>query len=663
MFGKSRSVSRSITTLAVICIISVAAAGGLVALYMDIELKRDIAELKRTAGGKIATLGIESHFNMVSRIARNIMLGSNITKDLARYDESIRAMESYFADLRVSAVDAEDTKLIDESHKLVMEYLNVAYVFCKGLGAVPPEERGESYKQFGKVATPVAEKARVHFTAIVNHKDEQYRKLTAEIQVRQVLVLQVCLGLVLLLAMVCASMAWRVARSVNKPLGEVTDYTRRVAKGERYAVDSSGYPEELRILADCMGSMVHEMQAFTRGVLVSLPMPAMLSNLEGQVEWWNSALISLMGTSPVRGTVSLEDVTGSAQTVELCRKAGESGQTEKKEVRFPNGNSAQVTCAPFKDAEGNLRGMLTTCFDTTAIRAEHAETEKRSVVLAQLALDAGQSEAMVHGILNTMEGRIRETSVQAVGQQTMMEDVAHAVGMLNSSVKDVASHAASAVVLADEARATAGEGAVVVDQSIAAISRVNSQADTLSTDMERLTTHAADIGRILGVINDIADQTNLLALNAAIEAARAGEAGRGFAVVADEVRKLAEKTMNATTEVHGFVKAIQDSSEKSRTTVQGTTEGLKEATNLVGDVQHALERIATQAASSADSIRGIATTTEEQSAVSQRVMAGAEGAAAAVAETAHTMQSLVDAVHDLETEMNGLGKIITTMSS
>ena len=179
--------------------------------------------------------------------------------------------------------------------------------------------------------------------------------------------------------------------------------------------------------------------------------------------------------------------------------------------------------------------------------------------------------------------------------------------------------------------------------------------------MAQLDEHARAISQIMGVISDIADQTNLLALNAAIEAARAGEAGRGFAVVADEVRKLAEKTMASTQDVGRAIKAIQESTEQSVAAVDTVVTVIKEATKLAGDSGQALKEIVSEAEVTADQVNSIATASEEQSAASEEINQSILQCNDMTAQIAAASHEAAKAVAELARETQGLAQLINEM--
>jgi len=218
-----------------------------------------------------------------------------------------------------------------------------------------------------------------------------------------------------------------------------------------------------------------------------------------------------------------------------------------------------------------------------------------------------------------LRGEAKEVSLGAEEQKTCIDDTAASVSVMVDSTVAVAKSAEIAADAAEQARNQATDGATVVDDSVAAIGEVSTLTKELTTNMAELGRQAESIGQVMTVITDIADQTNLLALNAAIEAARAGEAGRGFAVVADEVRKLAEKTMTATREVGQVIKAIQKGTFDNIRHMDQASEAVTKATSLAGQSRAALGEIVRLSGDAATQVASIAGASDEQVAASERI--------------------------------------------
>ena len=293
-------------------------------------------------------------------------------------------------------------------------------------------------------------------------------------------------------------------------------------------------------------------------------------------------------------------------------------------------------------------------------QAEAASREAQSKTEAMLAAadKLEQVGSVVSSASTELSAQIEQSDRGAAESAQRLSEAATAMNEMNATVQEVAKNAGSASNASAETKQKAEAGAEVVAKAVRSIDQVHQMSLELKDDMTQLNGHAQDITRIMGVISDIADQTNLLALNAAIEAARAGEAGRGFAVVADEVRKLAEKTMASTQDVGNAIKAIQESTAKSMTGVDQAVERIGEATELAGQSGAALEEIVTTVEATGDQVNAIATASEEQSAASEEINQSIVQVNDMSRQTAEAMGEAAKAVSELAAQAQTLTELI-----
>jgi methyl-accepting chemotaxis protein len=209
-------------------------------------------------------------------------------------------------------------------------------------------------------------------------------------------------------------------------------------------------------------------------------------------------------------------------------------------------------------------------------------------------------------------------------QQDQTAQVSAAVEEMSQSVVEVAKKSAEASGTAQDSGKQAAGGGEVVQRTVTEIKAIASQVGESAVAVSNLGKRSEQIGQIIGVINDIADQTNLLALNAAIEAARAGEHGRGFAVVADEVRKLAERTTQATEEVAKSIREIQNETGVAVQKIQAGSASVNTGVQLAEEAGQSLRAIVASSTNVQSMVQSIAAAAEEQSAASEQIARSVE---------------------------------------
>ncbi len=204
-------------------------------------------------------------------------------------------------------------------------------------------------------------------------------------------------------------------------------------------------------------------------------------------------------------------------------------------------------------------------------------------------------------------------------QNNEIEQAATAVNEMTSAVEEVARNAVSTSEASRDATTSASDGRDLVMETVSAIERMSGDVQSTADLIGHLAAESRDIGKVLDVIRGLADQTNLLALNAAIEAARAGEAGRGFAVVADEVRALAHRTQQSTSEIERMIGSIQGGTEQAVDSMRNSTERAESTLNIAKGAGMALETINGAIVQINERNLVIASAAEEQAQVAREV--------------------------------------------
>ena len=381
----------------------------------------------------------------------------------------------------------------------------------------------------------------------------------------------------------------------------------------------------------------------------------------GLLAWTLAHLI----TGPLRKSVDFAGMVAAGnldRTLDICQK-DEVGRLADALNSMVGTLSQRIRDAAAATEEAQRRQAEATRAMSEAEKArKEAEQAKRQGMLDA----AARLESVVAGVSKASEelaNQVRQASLGAQEQAARISETATAMEEMNSTVLEVARNAGTTAEASNQARDKAAAGSSEVQKVVAGMATINSGAEELRAEMEDLSRKAESIGTILNVISDIADQTNLLALNAAIEAARAGEAGRGFAVVADEVRKLAEKTMQATAQVGQAIRGIQDGTAKNMAKVENTVRMVDDVTALANNSVMALSEIVSLVDSESDQIRAIATASEEQSATSEEINRSIEEVSRIASETASAMQASDEVVLNLGQQAQELDNLIREMKS
>ncbi len=288
--------------------------------------------------------------------------------------------------------------------------------------------------------------------------------------------------------------------------------------------------------------------------------------------------------------------------------------------------------------EGEYRGNYKNLQDHTRLLGESLE-KVISEVRESVEVTASSSTE-ISASIEQMAAGAQEQSAQAI-------EVAGAVEEMAKTIMETTKNTGALADAAKESRRIAGEGGDVIGQTIEGMDRIAQVVKMSSEKIQRLGKSSSEIGEIIQVIDDIADQTNLLALNAAIEAARAGEQGRGFAVVADEVRRLAERTTKATKEIAEMIQRIQAETGEAVGAIDAGNAEVERGKKLADKAGEALREIVQGSDKVADLVSQVAAASEQQSTAAEQISRNIEGISSVSSESASGTQQIANAANDL----------------
>ena len=279
---------------------------------------------------------------------------------------------------------------------------------------------------------------------------------------------------------------------------------------------------------------------------------------------------------------------------------------------------AQALEAAEEVAEGNLTRPITVDGNDEAGRLLAAMAKMQHKLRDTLQRIAG-SATQLASAAEELNAVTDESARGLTQQNNEIEQAATAVNEMTSAVEEVARNAVSTSEASRNATTSAGDGRDLVQETVSAIERMSTDVQATASLIGDRANESRDIGKVLDVIRGLADQTNLLALNAAIEAARAGEAGRGFAVVADEVRALAHRTQQSTSEIERMIGSIQTGTEHAVDSMRNSTERAESTLNIARGAGLSLDTINTAIVEINERNLVIASAAEEQAQVAREV--------------------------------------------
>ncbi len=524
---------------------------------------------------------------------------------------------------------------------------------------------------FANTTLPTLKDLQKHFTELRGTLEQISVTAAKESEAVQSKAINYLIGIAIIAILGTIAFILSFVRGILNPIAAISQYTQDclIGKPSTLNIDQN---DEVGIMARNLKALqvsLDEQLAYSKGILTGITVPCSVFSPEDKTVFTNQEMFELLERpgriEDVIGLTSSEYIFNDKDKPTASTTALRENRTIHAERNFTNFKGREVnvmiSSSPFYDEKKNLLGTLAIWMDISDLKNQQKAIEENTARIVQVAQSAQDVAHNVSAASTEIAAQTDKSSDGARVQNQCVAEAVNTMAAMNDMVVNVAESASSASHTAAEAMSKAQEGSSVMTKMTESFQHVETYTGNVKLSMDNLGKQTEGVGAIIRVITDIADQTNLLALNAAIEAARAGEAGRGFAVVADEVRKLAEKTMQATSEVSAVIAGIQDGTKQSIFNVEKAVTAVNGAAELATQAGETLDSIVQIAEMTATQIRSIATASEEQSATSQAVSSKLEEVRAISEETAKAMEQTAQAVDMLAEQASVLNTTISQL--
>ncbi len=507
----------------------------------------------------------------------------------------------------------------------------------------------------------------------------------------------------LIIGIIVITVGFYIAKSISSPIALISEAAERVANGELDVNVKVTSKDEIGTLGKAFNSMLEKI-SLQLGYLDKVPTPIMIIDKNYTIQYMNKKGAEVLGKEQKKiiGQKCFDNFNTDHCNTEKCACAqAMKYRTTKTEETIANANGNKIpilyTGSPIQDSNGQVIGALEYVADITDIKEREnylnrstktileamsqfangdltvkVESERKGDDIAELFTGFNNSVSNIREAISEVTEAVsatasastqisssaEEMAAGAQEQSAQASEVASAVEQMTSTILQTTKHATTAAESSKRAGVLAKEGGEVVAQTVVGMNRIAEVVRNAAQTVQELGASSDQIGEIVQVIDDIADQTNLLALNAAIEAARAGEQGRGFAVVADEVRKLAERTTKATKEIGEMIKKIQGDTGGAVKSMNLGTEEVEKGKALADKAGVSLKEIIQGSVEVVDVVNQVAAASEEQSSASEQISRNIEAISSVTQESAAGVQQIARASEDLNRLTHNLQELI-----